>query len=319
MRTIFWVSSMVLATSACVGSGGGAPAALPTTDTATADLTAGSDAAAETATAKDTSTSADAAPGQDAGADTAKPSDIAVVVDAPSADTVAPDATKPPIDGPAPIDAPPPPDASPPDSGTAPPIGCSGPVYYFPAFDKTCKADADCFVALHTINCCGSMVALGYNTKDKDAFAAAEMVCDNQYPGCGCASFGTEAEDGYSDGTGSNIVAKCVAGQCTTSVPTGKMECGTQGLMAPKPFKFCNNVSECDTVTRLADCCGSKIVVGITKGAKANFAGMESKCSSSMPMCDCLSKPTTAEDGGVIGDAPPGLKCSYGACFTSAK
>ena len=89
----------------------------------------------------------------------------------------------------------------------------------FPAFKKNCAAASDCFVAMHQIECCGSINALGYNTGEQAAFAAAEQACDHMYPGCGCAPRPTTAEDGQNIGAGNRrIVVDCVAGACKTKV-----------------------------------------------------------------------------------------------------
>lgn len=316
-RPLTWVALACLV-PACVGASA-ASVADASGDSASADVSSAKDAGADAAIVADVASSSDTgaaqdtvqagdiavgdqtAPPLDGPADASKPTDVTVQVDAVgTADIAASDATVPT------------------DGGSPSPISCAGPAYYFPAFDKSCMVNTDCFVAKHTVNCCGTMIALGYSTKDQAAFEAAEKICDNQYPGCGCASMATQAEDGYSD-LGTGIVANCVAGQCTTSVPNSKMVCTSSGLTAPQPFKYCSSTAECDSVERLVDCCGSKMVVGITKATKANFAGLESKCTAGMPVCDCLSKPTVAEDGGVVGDAPPVVKCSYGACVTAAK
>jgi hypothetical protein len=88
----------------------------------------------------------------------------------------------------------------------------------FPTFAKACSSDADCFIALHQINCCGTLVALGYSTSARAAFAAAESTCEGMYPGCGCAQGPTKAEDGRTDLQGT-ISVRCSAGTCNTYVP----------------------------------------------------------------------------------------------------
>ncbi|MSP60993.1 MAG: hypothetical protein EXR72_11740 [Myxococcales bacterium] len=88
----------------------------------------------------------------------------------------------------------------------------------FPEFDRACAAAQDCFIALHQINCCGSLAALGLSGKEKGRFEAAEKICEAQYPGCGCASQPTVADDGKSESQGHPIAVSCVAGKCRTSV-----------------------------------------------------------------------------------------------------
>jgi hypothetical protein len=89
----------------------------------------------------------------------------------------------------------------------------------FPTFDKTCAAAADCVVALHQVNCCGTLTAIGINAAEASAFAAAEMTCQMQYPGCGCASTPTTTEDGKMSMDDTQIQVGCMNGQCSTFLP----------------------------------------------------------------------------------------------------
>jgi hypothetical protein len=89
----------------------------------------------------------------------------------------------------------------------------------FPTFDKTCSADADCFIAFHQTDCCGTRAALGLNSSQKAAFDAAEKTCEMQYPGCGCAQGPTTTEDGKSSVDETMIQVKCNAGMCATLLP----------------------------------------------------------------------------------------------------
>jgi len=278
-------------------------------DAAQADIAA--DTGAPDATAADGSPDVTADPGPtpdgvvDVASGDAKPTD-AGAADASSADTAG--------DVSQPVDAP---------SSDAKPGGavvCAGPgAYAFPALSKTCKADADCFVALHQVNCCGTMVALGLAVADKAAFDAAEKVCGGQYPGCGCASMGTMAEDGHTDTTGAGIAVNCKGGLCATSVKAAAAKCGPNGAESPKPFKWCAVSSDCAFVLRQVDCCGSQMAVGIAASAKDAFAAFDAKCTAAGPICDCLAKPTAAEDGGEVGPNGPTVACTWGSCLTGSK
>lgn len=61
----------------------------------------------------------------------------------------------------------------------------------FPEFDKNCTADGDCALVFHTVNCCGTEVALGINAGQVAAFDAAEAICDSP---AGCVG---HRMDGY--------------------------------------------------------------------------------------------------------------------------
>jgi hypothetical protein len=89
----------------------------------------------------------------------------------------------------------------------------------FPSFDKSCAGVGECVIALHQVDCCGTMIAFGINASELAAFEAAEATCASQYPGCECAPGPTSAEDGDSSQDPSAIVVDCVMGSCATSIP----------------------------------------------------------------------------------------------------
>ena len=70
-------------------------------------------------------------------------------------------------------------------------------------------------MAVHQINCCGTEIATGLNHSERAAFDSFEAACVVTYPGCGCASLETMADDGTT-GWGDASVS-CVVGTCTTS------------------------------------------------------------------------------------------------------
>jgi hypothetical protein len=98
-------------------------------------------------------------------------------------------------------------------------VQCVGNTPMFPMFDKTCTVAADCVTALHMINCCGTLTAIGINVAEKPAFDAAESTCQMQYPGCGCAQFPTTTEDGKMSMDDNQIQVACSNGQCMTFLP----------------------------------------------------------------------------------------------------
>jgi hypothetical protein len=110
-------------------------------------------------------------------------------------------------------------DGSRPDAGPGDiALACESGGTTFPPLDKTCGVPSDCFVAVHTMNCCGTQVAIGLNVSAEPSFASAEAVCDAAYPACGCAQFPTTAEDGRSEELGP-LQVDCRAGRCFTYVP----------------------------------------------------------------------------------------------------
>lgn len=329
-RLVALAAALCLALSACAGATAPAAAGADSSaadagklaqDAADADAAATSpDAAADAGSPSDTPAAADAkvadaavdatnAP--DAAAIDAATADAAAadaaVADAAKADAAAADATAADVA---------PADVAPADAGPA--VMCSGKDWYFPKFSKTCASDDDCVIANHMVNCCGSLIALGIAKTDKAAFDAAEKICDNQYPGCGCASQGTQAEDGFTSLMGDPIAVKCNAGTCGTYVVAAKPKCANAGAQDPKPFKFCHDNSECAWVPHQIDCCGSQMAVGIAKFAIGPYTKAEADCNKAGPQCECMSKQMTAEDGKTVGSGDPVVTCSYGACVTAA-
>ena len=187
----------------------------------------------------------------------------------------------------------------------------------FPSFDTSCAKDADCFVAVHQINCCGTHVAWGLNASAQAAFAAAEATCVSQYPGCGCAEFETMAQDGYSSFDNSLFAARCEAGTCRSWMPTGKTDCQAQGgLASPKPVKTCATSADCAAVYKTVDCCGSQQVIGVANFAKAAYDKVLQSCNTQISLCDCVGKATTQEDSTALGSNTPTVSCLNGQCLT---
>jgi hypothetical protein len=95
-------------------------------------------------------------------------------------------------------------------------IQCWPPPEVFPTFDKTCSADSDCDVGLNQIDCCGTLRAIGINVAERDRFDAAEAVCYEQYPPCGCAPRGVETEDDQVVYYPGDVGVACTRGACLT-------------------------------------------------------------------------------------------------------
>lgn len=323
---------MALAGSGC-GASASAPANLPGDASGELDAISGADgsasdtpkdAASADAAAKDSSASDSAgadsstsdSAGQDAaGKDTAgadvTAADVAadVLADAKS-DASGSDAA---ADGAADTAAA---DAAPADIAPPVPVQCTGANPTFPDFSKACGTDSDCFVAYHQVNCCGTLVAWGLASAEKSAFDLAEAQCDKQYPGCGCAQMPTAAEDGYTSMDGSGIEAVCVAGKCTAAVTGAKPVCTELSFTSPKPLKFCKVKADCAIVQTLTDCCGSQQMIGISQSAKTSWDAAAAACPPKV-LCDCLSKPTIAEDGQPVSGGKLDVACKSGSCQTT--
>jgi hypothetical protein len=88
-------------------------------------------------------------------------------------------------------------------------------------YDRICMADFNCFVGLHQVDCCGSLVAVGVGdlVGAHEAWNAAEMDCRASYPACMCAPRLTVAEDGRTTSDPSTVAVRCVGARCETYVP----------------------------------------------------------------------------------------------------
>lgn len=177
-------------------------------DSASADAATDAGSAMDSASATDAATETDAASGTDSatGADAATETDSATRVDSATGTDAATETDS----------------ATVADSGAtgidAASIVCgAGGGGSFPSFSRACAVSDDCFVGLHTINCCGTQRALGLAKFEQTAFETAETVCDAMYPPCGCAQGPTMTDTGESS-LGETISVDCRAGECTTFI-----------------------------------------------------------------------------------------------------
>jgi hypothetical protein len=153
-----------------------------------------------------------------------------------------------------------------PDGGTTSVVRCTGPDPTFPKFEKGCTNDASCVLVRHTTSCCGSQLFMGINHSELARFQAAESICDSQYPACGCASQGADAEDGTMVPWGSeNLIAvSCVNGTCLSHYSGKTFACGT---------KTCTDQQYCEMVSG-----------GPAGSGTSYYCGFLGGCSS----CSCV-------------------------------
>jgi hypothetical protein len=149
-------------------------------------------------------------------------------------------------------------------------IECTGSAQYFPDFDRSCATAGDCAAVIHQTNCCGAESAFGIRASELSAFNAAEATCDQQYPACGCASFGVDVEDGtrVDFGAKDQIAVSCDAGSCKAHYSGTSFACGTlrcienqyceqsSGGPSGTPTSYSCNPSGCTDCSclTLADC-----------------------------------------------------------------
>lgn len=166
------------------------------------------------------------------------------------------------------------------DGGVAGGVRCTGPNQTFPTFEKGCTNDASCVLVRHTTSCCGSQLFMGINHAELARFQAAESICDAQYPACGCASQGANAEDGtLVEWNNENLIGvSCLNGTCLSHYTGKTFACGTA---------TCTDQQYCSTTT------GGP--VGSTPSYNCVFLGGCTSCSC-VPSTGCVC----GEDQGFI-------------------
>lgn len=124
-------------------------------------------------------------------------------------------------------------------------VQCGTVEHQFPDFDKNCASDADCALVFHTINCCGTEIALGINKDQVPAFDAAEALCDSQYPGCGCAQDATLAEDGNKAWGQDAFGVSCDAFKCRSHVLPTCDDLAWDYFQAAGKLDWCTGPDQC--------------------------------------------------------------------------
>ena len=87
-----------------------------------------------------------------------------------------------------------------------------------PPFDKSCQTETDCFAGVHTKDCCGSKIVLGYNALEMARFEAYEADCTSRAV-CRCAEGPPMLEGGQVTSDIEQRFAQCSSGQCIGNGP----------------------------------------------------------------------------------------------------
>ena len=97
-------------------------------------------------------------------------------------------------------------------------------------------------------------------------------------------------------------------------------EAGTE----PSDMKACSIDADCTTGKHELSCCGSMVIVGVTKTRKAAYDACEAAWDKHFPACGCPSAPDVAEDGKQVSAGTLEVHCvdfssSGGFCKTIVK
>jgi hypothetical protein len=79
----------------------------------------------------------------------------------------------------------------------------------------------------------------------------------------------------------------------------------------------CDGEADCAIVLHQADCCGSRVALGVRSDQVHTFDIAEAVCVSQYPECGCAAQPTTAEDGQTAASEDLiEVTCDAGSCTT---
>lgn len=87
-----------------------------------------------------------------------------------------------------------------------------------PTLDKSCATDDECFAGVHTLDCCGSQVVLGYRVSEQASFDDYEAECAARAV-CRCAPAEPTIEGGQATSDIEHRKAICNGGQCLGTGP----------------------------------------------------------------------------------------------------
>jgi len=93
------------------------------------------------------------------------------------------------------------------------------------------------------------------------------------------------------------------------------VHCGGATPSFPEFDKACSADDDCALASHQIDCCGTRVIVGISRSQETAFDAAEQACDSQYPGCGCAERPTQAEDGNTGFDpATFGVACDAGTC-----
>jgi hypothetical protein len=171
-----------------------------------------------------------------------------------------------------------------------------------------------------------STTAVTESGATQDTGGCAPIPCDECGPGCTaqmvCIGSLASCECDCEDVTGGATAAETTSTQSsstttttTTTTTTGAtgttgsdttgapaIVCGGDMPFFPEFDRTCAEPADCALGFHQVDCCGSLAALGISADAAKLFAEAEAECVMQYPQCDCLSKPTVADDGNSSPD-----------------
>jgi hypothetical protein len=84
----------------------------------------------------------------------------------------------------------------------------------------------------------------------------------------------------------------------------------------PSFDRSCQSDSQCATVRRTINCCGSELATAVKQASVKAFEAAAASCDAQFPACGCAAAAPRADDGTRFDDAHPYAvsKCTAGVC-----
>jgi hypothetical protein len=142
-------------------------------------------------------------------------------------------------------------------------------------YARSCSSPADCAIAYHREDCCGTERALGVSVSEKSRFVASGGICGDVGPLCSCpALLPLAADDERSTKSDhSDIDVRCVEGACEAYVTT--FACGDQSCDSRTQY--------CDALTP-----GIALADGGTPPIFYTCKNAPAACAAA-PTCACIA------------------------------
>jgi|GEM_PF-1260620 len=176
---------------------------------------------------------------------------------------------------------------------------------------NSCAVDADCALALHQVNCCGTFVAWGVSASEAPGFATAEAACEASYPHCGCASKPTVAQDGNEGGGTETFGVACQQGACRSFVVGADPRCRTpadcpsgQMCLAPGESLPCGMCYEPENTCASDPDCPEGAVCELVTGGCACYAATQCIPACNLPASLACAVGQTCAANGHCVDTP---------------
>ena len=141
---------------------------------------------------------------------------------------------------------------------------------------------------------------------------ACPIQCDS-VGGAGGVSGAAAAGAAGSAGAGADTGETNEAG---ASGASSLVECSNRPVTFPTFNRGCGASSDCGAVIHQINCCGTRVVTGVSSSEVARFNVAEQECDDEYPACGCAAGPTMTDTGQVVTGRSAPVECLNGVCTT---